>query len=129
MELALNLVWCLLTLAGIACYLRLGSADGSSRRMQVVALGVLALILFPVISVTDELSALQNPAEVDTCIRRNNAAVQPHTVVPDIASGPAQDFTAFLLVVLGNAPAHDAEPRLIEQARSFYLFSRPPPAA
>jgi hypothetical protein len=54
-------------------------AAGATRRTQMVALAVLILILFPVISVTDDLQAIQNPAEVDSCLRRERSKPLPGT--------------------------------------------------
>lgn len=60
---------------GLTClWLRMVSQgrDGRARwGIQVVALLLLIVILFPVISVTDDLMAAQNPAETDSVQRRN----------------------------------------------------------
>jgi hypothetical protein len=49
------------------------AAAGESRRTQFIALALLILILFPLISVTDDLLAAQNPAESDSFQRRDQA--------------------------------------------------------
>jgi hypothetical protein len=54
----------------------------------LVALTVLVLILFPVISVTDDLMAMQNPAETDSSLRRNQALSQAHSILPPVAMPP-----------------------------------------
>jgi hypothetical protein len=73
MELALNLAW--IVLAASMYWLWIGSAPrgGATRRTQFVALVLVVLILFPVISVTDDLTATLNPAETDCCQRRGHA--------------------------------------------------------
>ena len=70
MELTLNLGW--------AC----GSLDAVPGREwrrarirpphPIVALAVVILILLPAISMTDDLMAAQNPAEIDCCVRRDH---------------------------------------------------------
>jgi len=63
MELVLNLAWALSAVVFFCIWLRHARHAGADRRTQLVALAVLILILFPVISVTDDLQAMQNPAE------------------------------------------------------------------
>jgi len=74
LELVLNLVGALVAAGLIGLWLRVASqgCDGSAHwRIQLVALLLLIVILFPVISVTDDLMAAQNPAETDSIQRRN----------------------------------------------------------
>jgi hypothetical protein len=86
MELILNLAWALSAVAILCIWLRYARLAGASRRTQVVALAVLILILFPVISVTDDLQAMQNPAETDSCLRRVHAVSSPHSILPTVAA-------------------------------------------
>jgi len=70
MEIFLNLVWAALALAGVSywsCTQRRKCAEQGS---PLVALAMLVVILFPVISVSDDLWSIQNPAETDTTQRR-----------------------------------------------------------
>lgn len=74
MELVLNLVGALVAVGLICLWLRTASQGnhGSAHwGIQLVALLLLIVILFPVISVTDDLMAAQNPAETDSVQRRN----------------------------------------------------------
>jgi hypothetical protein len=71
-ELILNLVGILVALAMFSLWLRWAPHGGDNRKTQFVALALLILILFPVISVTDDLLAAQNPAETDSCVRRDH---------------------------------------------------------
>jgi hypothetical protein len=86
MELFLNLAW--LALAALMCCLwrrfapRPDKNRPADRRMQLIALAVLILILFPVISVTDDLQAAQNPAETDSCVRRDHECSVHHSIFP-----------------------------------------------
>jgi hypothetical protein len=74
MELFLNSAWALLAVAIVYLWLRLGRRAVSERQMSFVALVMLIVILFPVISVSDDLWSIQNPAETDTCQRRDHCA-------------------------------------------------------
>lgn len=74
MELILNIAGMLVTVAMCLLWLRFGPREGVSRRTQLVALVVLLLIIFPVISVSDDLLAAQSPAETDSCVRRDHVA-------------------------------------------------------
>ncbi len=49
---------------------------------------MLFVILFPVISVSDDLWSIQNPAETDTYQRRDHLAACPHSVFPAVAALP-----------------------------------------
>jgi hypothetical protein len=83
-ELVLNLVGALVAVGLIGLWLRIGSRSTdrtSHRATQIVALLLLIVILFPVISVTDDLMAAQNPAETDSVQRRNLEASVLHTAV------------------------------------------------
>jgi len=66
MELFLNFSWALLTIASVCLWMRMERRIGAERRLPLVALALLIVILFPVISVSDDLQVLQNPAESDT---------------------------------------------------------------
>lgn len=83
MELLLNLAWAFVAISTLALWLH--SAPRTGRRMQFVALAMLLLILFPVISVTDDLQLPQNPAEADCCVRRDHVVPNPHSILPAVA--------------------------------------------
>jgi hypothetical protein len=73
-ELFLNLAGFLVAIGLVCFWVRTshsGRNRGSSCSVQAIALCLLILILFPVISVTDDLMAAQNPAETDSLQRRN----------------------------------------------------------
>ena len=84
MELFLNFAW--LALAASMCCLWVRCAPHRSNGrpadlwMQLVALAVLILILFPVISITDDLQAAQNLAETDTCACRDHECSAHHSI-------------------------------------------------
>ena len=129
MELTLNLAWVLLAVCMFCLWLRFAPHTVTDRRMQVVALAVLILVLLPVISMTDDLLAAQNPAEVVTCVRRDHDDSSPHYVVPVAAapllvlfSGLALSVSAFRLP--DELPARSSRPPALSS-----IQNRPPPAA
>ena len=74
MELVLNLVGLLVALYLVSAWLHVWSQNsylGTGRLLtQVVALVLLIVIVFPVISMTDDLYRAQNPAETASVHRR-----------------------------------------------------------
>jgi hypothetical protein len=88
METILNLTWVILAFVLVRLWLLYAPQDGASRRVQIVALAMLTVILFPVISVTDDLWSIQYPAETDTSLRRGVLASNPHSVFPAAAALP-----------------------------------------
>lgn len=70
-ELFLNFAWFGLALASVLLWLRCGRRDERRWYLPLVALAMLVVLLFPVISVSDDLWAVQNPAETDSWVRRN----------------------------------------------------------
>jgi hypothetical protein len=130
MEDALNLVWALLTIVLIRCWLRHGSRNGLRRGTQAAALLVAAVILFPVISVTDDLQALQNPAELDCCARRHHAATSPRSIPPATAAAlPAPVFAGVSLSFLRSPAPCQVPAPLVENPALASIQNRPPPAA
>jgi hypothetical protein len=82
-ELFLNLAGALVAIGMFGCWIGATRTArmGSSRATQLVALALLILILFPVISVTDDLMAVQNPAETDSLQRRNLEVSNLHAAI------------------------------------------------
>lgn len=128
MELALNLVWLTLVLAVILHWWRAERVSGRSIAAQLVALGVLLFVLFPVISLTDDIWAAQHPAETDTTLRRNDLTSHPHTIVPHPP--------VLHLAVLAGLSLHPVSYRAVREASCpklriaprTSLSTRPPPA-
>jgi hypothetical protein len=129
MELILNLAWAMLAALMICAWLRFGPRTGPGRRSQLVALSVLILILFPVISVSDDLMALQNPAEADCCLRRNHVVSNAHSIFPAVADLPQPiaaelPFGFLRLAAPGNLPVP-----VVDHGGLDPIQNRPPPAA
>jgi hypothetical protein len=128
MEVLLNLAWSLVAALMLLLWLTFAPRTGPDRRLQIIALAVLLLILFPVISVTDDLLTVQNPAEADSSLRRDHTDWNPYSGFLAVASLPAPAFgepsvPRFLLTMDGvllptkGAPATQA------------IQNRPPPLA
>jgi hypothetical protein len=129
MELFLNSVWLLVVIAGAWSWLRHGKHSFAAWRTSLVAQTMLVLILFPVISVSDDLWSVHNPAETDTCQKRDHAVVSPHSIFPTASALPepvfsAVRFSSWLQLAL-QGTAHVAVSNLAFEA----IQNRPPPAA
>ena len=121
----LNFAWAGLALLIVAFWLRLGPPSASDRRRQLIAILVLIAILFPVISVSDDLMAVQSATEQDSLQRRDYlapssthpvllfAAIVPALVVDmspgslrfvSVRSLPVPSRENLILAVFGNRP-------------------------
>jgi hypothetical protein len=129
MELTLNLAWMVLAMLMFWLWLHHAPRDGESRRTQLLALAVVILIMFPVISVTDDLLTAQSPAETDCCQRKAHACSNalsstPH-MVADLALPVFAEFSFGhqRIAPLGNLPAP-----LVKIPAMGSIQNRPPPA-
>ena len=130
MELFFNLAW--LVVAGIlvTLWLRDNGQRHAELRGQIIAMAVLIAILFPVISVSDDLQAIQNASEADNYLRRdhlvpsNPSPVQPMlaVILPVMSAGLGLGLVRF------NAPSRLSvlEPKHPEISG---IYNRPPPVA
>ena len=133
MELALNLAWMALAALMFCLWLRVAPRTGPDRHIehrhaQFVALTVLILILFPVISVTDDLQALQNPAETDSCQRRDHIVSNPHSIFPGGAALPMPVFAELSFGILHLATPGSLTAPVIDHPALASIQNRPPPA-
>jgi len=129
MELVLNLAWVLMSALMFCLWLRFAARTGVDRRTQLAALAVLLLILFPVISVTDDLQAVQNPAETDCLLRRGHGCSTDHTIFPAVANLPLPAIAEPSFGVLRlAAPGHLRAP-VFDRPALAPIQNRPPPAA
>jgi hypothetical protein len=140
MELLCNLGWLAVTIAfwGFWCVQERQRKRRSKRQLQLPAIAVqlislcaLTAILLPVISITDDLQASNNPAEVERSAVKRNQFLNLHHVshgVPDaiayIVPGPQPALMRRLAIlpvnftVTAKGSAHLIAP-----------WSRPPPVA
>ncbi|MGC1462900.1 MAG: hypothetical protein WA802_11910, partial [Terracidiphilus sp.] len=99
------------------------------RHMSFVALVMLIVVLFPVISVSDDLWSIQNPAETDTCQRRDHSAACPHASFPAVAALPEAAFLGLTFDVLSHDAPRQAQFFAIQSPALHSIQNRPPPAA
>jgi hypothetical protein len=129
-EIILNLAWALCSLGLFWIWARNRSSNPAPFRIQFLALAMVVLLLLPIISLSDDLLAMQGPAETDNCVRRALHADDGHpSVVPAsmgmpealfvtlASSGWSRDFFQTYQLAAPPAPL----------SRS--LDSRPPPQA
>jgi hypothetical protein len=129
MELALNLIWSLLALVMVGLWLRQAPREASRRRAQMIALCVLLIILLPAISMTDDLMAAQNPAEVDSSLRRDHDYVRPHAIFPAAAALPQLAYAGVSFDTHRQAaPGLVSAPAVVPPALA-PIQNRPPPFA
>ena len=139
MELFLNLAWAMLAALMFCLWLRFAPRNApnrhmqdrriESRQMQFVALVILVLILFPVISVTDDLQAIQNPAETDSSLRRNQVGTIMHTVFPTVATLPPPAFEEISFGFLQQATPGSLPDLIVDCPALTSIQNRPPPVA
>ena len=129
MELVLNLGWILTASLMICVWLRFAPRTAANGRKQFVALAMLILILFPVISVTDDLQTAQYPAVVDSSQRRDHVGSGPHSFFPAVTTLPPPVFAG----VFFGLPRFSAPPNLpaplMDHPALASIQIRPPPVA
>jgi hypothetical protein len=129
MELTLNLGWALVAVWMVCAWLRVAPRSARERRTQFVALAVVILILLPAISMTDDLMAAQNPAEVDSAVRRDSVCTSPHSIVPVTGALPLPAFPGLVSGIF-RAMAPRYVPRAwVKNSSLTSIENRPPPAA
>jgi len=134
MESILNLAWVLLAATMLCLWLHLGRRMGPVRQMhnrplQFVALALLLLILFPVISVTDDLQVIQSAAEVSSSHRRHQVCTSAHSILPATAAPPPATFAGLSFGYLHLAASGRSLAMIVVKAASGPIQNRPPPIA
>ncbi|HEY1984087.1 MAG TPA: hypothetical protein VGG85_01690 [Terracidiphilus sp.] len=129
MELLLNLAWLSVAATMVSLWLRSDFGGRADRGRQLIAIVVLIAILFPVISVSDDLLAIQNASEVDNILRRDHLVPSDIHPVQPILTVPAQLLFAALgvgfsrFVTQGYLPV----PKPVHPGLAS-IDNRPPPA-
>ena len=127
MELILNLAWMLLIALLFLRWKSLRPAQQRHPHLQLIALGLIAILLFPAISVTDDLLAPQALAESDsTTLRRDHSQLLHSAEIPNCAALLIADcfpacnlFCGFVLNLRHEKGTRSAHP--------IALYNRPPP--
>jgi hypothetical protein len=128
MEFFLNFAWALLAFTSLCLWFRFDRRETSERRVGFMALATLIVILFPVISVSDDLWSLQNPAETDTSLRRDHIAAAAHAVFP-IAATLATAFAGPVQVDQGSTGPRFRASLPVHRPAIDRIQNRPPPSA
>lgn len=130
MEILLNLAWAASAIVLVALWLRTRGRSGNNCRGQIIAIAVLVAILFPVISVSDDLMAAQCPSEADTSVRRNHL-VSPDTnpVLPAIAIVSPPAFPGVTFRFLSYVSPGWAAESFAKTPALASIRNRPPPEA
>jgi hypothetical protein len=129
METAFNLAWLLLAVALVPLWVSHAPHKGAGWRVQAVALALTILILFPVISVTDDLIALQYPAEVEIYVRRGHTAVSHHSYFPAVAVPSPVFMVGLNFGDQRPAALSDLSALTVKNPALSSIQSRPPPVA
>ncbi len=129
MELFLNLAWLAVAAVLVCLCLRSEAPTVPDRRRQLITIAVLIAMLFPVISMSDDLLAVQNAFEADNYVRRvhlvaSNTSIQPALPVLMTALWAGLGFPFLRFISPSALPVE--EPPHPELAR---FGNRPPPAA
>jgi len=86
-ELALNLVWTLLSLTMILWFVtNRRNWPGKDRVRAIVALGLFVMILLPAISMTDDLLSTRFPAEIEQMQSQHKQTAMVHALAEPLAS-------------------------------------------
>jgi hypothetical protein len=129
MELILNLAWGLLAALSFYLWTQAEHRSGTDRRLQIVALLMLIVILFPVISVSDDLWSIQNPAETDTVQRRDHLAAPEHSIFPALGTICEPFFAAIRFGFLNSPRPATSQVFVLASPTPVRILNRPPPAA
>lgn len=130
MELLLNLAWLLVAGTIVFLWFRGEGGNNPDRRRQLIAIGVLIAILFPVISVSDDLLAMQNASEADNSQRRDHLIPSStHPVQPVVAMMVAAIFAGAASGSVGFIAPRVRPVKGLEPPALACIENRPPPAA
>jgi len=137
MELLLNLLWLALLLPAVLIWRRQSTSPRSSRYQSrfraIILLGCLLVLLFPVVSATDDLHPLSNEIEESNPCRRT-VKHAPDSLSPDwtnLGSPPAQlaDSISFWPEFETCGPVLQSLPTLSEQIPAGASGGRAPPSS
>jgi len=129
MELILNIGWALIAIWMVCTWMWTTPRGTNQRRAKAVNLAVIIMMLLPAISMTDDLIAAQDPAEVVSSLRRDHDSSPAHSIVPTAAALPTPNFAGLSIAVVGMAaPSHLSAP-IVDHPALTTIQNRPPPSA
>src|SRR5580698_2510975 len=129
MELALNLEWMALTIAMCGFWVLHGLRKGPGRQVQFIALALVLVTMFVVITMYDDMAMARNPAETRCFQREDDSGVRAHDPFhPVVASTPTLAAELLFSTICVAAPDSLLVPPVKVPALSS-IQNRPPPAA
>jgi hypothetical protein len=110
--------------------MRSAASDRIPRHLQILALAMTLLLLLPVISLSDDLQAMQGPSETDMCLRRVLHSDDSHpSAFPVSPAFPEEIVTELALVGFSQEALQIDRPAPPATLLTRSLDSRPPPQA
>jgi bacteriorhodopsin len=129
LELFLNIAGALIALAMVCLWLRSTTGTSRDRRIQFVALVVLLLILFPTISMTDDLLAVQNSTETDVYVRLDHLYTSAQSFLPVAITMMVETVDEHRATSLHEAVPGTPPASLMNPPAMAPIENRPPPVA
>jgi hypothetical protein len=132
-EIFLNLVWVGLSLVFLCLWTRAIRHGKSELRWNtLVAVALLLILLFPVISITDDLVAMSAPAETEHDAVRRQQVPLLHAISLAILDGIALCSLGLFLLAIGQIVSVRVRPHgFASRVRAAFVSAcgvRPPPA-
>jgi hypothetical protein len=127
MELALNLEWIAMATAMCWLWVRNERREGPARRVQFIALALVLVTMFVVITNYDDMAMAQNPAETRCFQREDDLGAHAHaflhpvaSLIPIFSAKPSLDSSHFVVLGILLAPA-------LKVPATNSIHNRPPP--
>src|ERR1700679_839229 len=130
LEVVLNLEWVVLATGMCWLWVRHGLREGPGRRVQFIALAMVLVAMFVVITNYDDMATAQNPAEA-RCFQQREDELGAHAHVPlhpAVALTPTLAAEPSIDAIRTAAPGGLLVPAAKVRVLSF-IQNRPPPAA
>jgi hypothetical protein len=129
-EIILNIAWAICSIGLIWFWTQNNASNLVPLRTQILALAMIVLLLLPVISLSDDLIAMQGPAEADTCLRKALHSNEIHpSAIPASFALPEDVVAALSLSWFSQDVLQAYRPTPPPAFLNRSLDSRPPPHA
>jgi hypothetical protein len=128
-DLFLNCAWGLIALVGMDHWLRTWRKNSASHRASLAALITILVILFPVISLNDDLYFAQNLSDIDSVGCSSRPISSAHSFFPAIPDLPELAIRAMSLGALRPRVLESVSVPSVGNPARNPVWSRPPPFA